>query len=198
MIALTVEDIFAKRPDLATATRKQVDYARATTLRKLRKKIETFVKRRVSAKERIPQRALGDRVFSNKVQPGDDELKVWIGTWNISPFSIGKPVQTITGVTAGKRRYPGAFLAQVYTGETKVWIRLHSPHYSKELYPTNYRPGDRGWSALRGRFPVVRAAIPIDATVKTVMEQNQKYFEREFEKIFTHELHYQVNIRSSQ
>ena len=61
-------------------------------------------------------------------------------------------------------------MAKIYTGTEKVWIRLHSPHYTPDLYPTKHRPGDRGLAGYNGRFPVVRAAVPIDGVISDVVE----------------------------
>jgi hypothetical protein len=177
------------------ATEKQMVSARTRALRKMRKKIETRIKREVARAERIPQKSLGSRVFSGRLTDADDELKVWIGTWNVSPFSVGSPRQTTRGVRAGRRSYPGAFLAQVYSPETQVWIRLHSKYYAPELYPTNYRPGDRGVGSNRGRFPVVRAAIPIDGAVERILASSEAFFAAEFEKLYGQELNYELNVR---
>lgn len=203
MFEVTVDDSALQQfAGIAEATDKQMEAARTSALRKMRKKVETLVIRAAAQKLRIPQKALKDRFFSNNIEPGDDELNVWIGTWAISPFSIGSvsaygvPGKS-GGVRAGRRNYPGAFLASIYTGETKVWIRLHSKNYSPELYPTQYRPGDRGLGELRGRFPVIRAAVPIDAVMREVLERDGDEIAREFEKIFARELNYQVNVRGN-
>jgi len=185
--------MFGSTPD-------QVQLARASALRKMRKRIETAVKRQAAKELRMPQKALGNRFFSNKIAKGDDVLKVWIGTQPVSPFDIGsvrpygKSWKT-GGIKAGRRTYRGAFLASIYTGQQKVWIRLHSKHYSPELYPTKKRSGDRGWSELRGRFPVVRAAVPVDAVLEQVVERDGEDILREFEKVFLQELNYYTNVR---
>jgi hypothetical protein len=180
----------------------QVDQARASALRKMRKRIETAVKRAAAKGLRLPQKALGGRFFSNAIKKGDDVLKVWIGTYPVSPFDLGAvrlygvPGKT-GGVKAGRRTYRGAFLASIYTARQKVWIRLHSRHYSPELYPTLRRPGDRGLGDQggRGRFPVVRAAVPIDAVLEQVVDRDGPSILAEFERVFVQELNYYTNIR---
>ena len=187
--------------DALGATDKEAEAARTSTLRKIRKRIETRVKRQAAKKLRIPQRAIGDRFFSNRIEPGDDVLKLWIGTWNLSPFSIGMPTAygvpgKSGGVRVGRRTYPGAFLGRIYSGQTKVWIRLGSKHFSRDLYPTRYRPGDRfGDPSLRGRFPVVRAAVPIDGVIEEVLDQEGDAIAADFERVFFQELNYQVNVK---
>jgi hypothetical protein len=78
-----------------------------------------------------------------------------------------------------------------------VWIRLRSKHYSPELYPTKRRPGDRGLGdqGLRGRFPVVRAAVPIDEVLERVVDRDGDAISEEFLKVLTQELNYYTNIR---
>ncbi|MBU1567438.1 MAG: hypothetical protein KJ630_17665 [Proteobacteria bacterium] len=186
---------------LAHATDMQIEAARMSTLRKMRRLVEARVKRYAAKELRIPQRGIEHRFFAETLKPGDEELRLWIGTWNISPFSIGTPTAYgVPGKTGGvrvgrSRNYPGAFMARIYTARDKVWIRLGSKHYSDELYPTRYRPGDRGLTGLRGRFPVVRAAVPIDYTIKAVLEKHESEFSGEFSKIFARELNYFVNIK---
>ncbi len=182
---------------LAQATEDQILMARARTLRKMRKKVERLVKNLAAKKLRMPQKAIGDRFFSNSIGPGDDELKLWIGTWDISPFSLGTPTQMTFGVRAGSRAYPGAFLAQIYSGETKVWIRLYSRHYSPDLYPTRYRPGDRGGIGNKGRFPVVRAAVPIDGVMEEILKTHGADISRAFAKEFKAQLNYETRVKGA-
>lgn len=179
-----------------------VTLARSSALRKIRKRIETAIKKQAAKKLRLPQRALGKRFFSDPVRNGDQELKIWIGTYAISPFSLGSPKAygkpgRSGGVRAGKRRWPGAFLAKIYSSQKKVWIRKSSRHYSPDLYPTKYRPGDRGYieAGLRGRFPVVRAAVPVDGVISEVVDAYHPEIRAEFGRIFAQELNYYVNVR---
>lgn len=175
------------------ATDDHIESAIARSLNRFRSEVfEKRVKQQVAAKERMPQYAIADRFFSDAVKPGDDELKMWVGTWAVEPFSMGTPSQTASGVSAGKRSYPGAFIAKIYTGTDKVWIRLHSTHYSPELYPTKYRPGDRGLIDYSNRFPVVKAAVPIDGTVEAVIDQEGASLAKEFEAILAEELSKEV------
>jgi hypothetical protein len=180
----------------------QVDLAIASALRKMRKRIETSVKREAAKELRLPQKALGKRFFSESIRKGDKVLKVWIGTQPLSPFDVGSvrpygvPGKT-GGVKAGRRTYRGAFLASIYTGQQKAWIRLRSRHFSPELYPTRKRPGDRGLgdAGLRGRFPVVRAAVPIDEVLKRVVDRDGDAIREEFLKVLTQELNFYTNVR---
>lgn len=195
MLSIDVDTAaLARQKDTFGATDKQFDTARLRTLRKTQRFIETAIKREASKELNIPQKSIADRFFTNKLNPGDEELTVWVGVWAVDPFSIGRPTQSRAGVRAGRRSYPGAFLAEIYSAQQKVWIRLHSPYYSPELYPTKKRPGNRG-GQQSGRFPVVRAAVPIDAVVARVLSREADSFARQFETIFIRELNYEVNVK---
>ena len=183
-----------RQKELFGATDKQFNIVRVRSLRKMQKVIETSIKREASKELRIPQKAIADRFFTNKLNPGDDELTVWVGTWDVDPFSIGTPTQNTAGVRVGRRSYPGAFLAPIYSSQEKVWIRLHSRHYSPALYPTKKRPGNRG-GQQSGRFPVVRAAVSIDGVVERVLSREGDSFAQQFETTFIRELNYEVNIK---
>ncbi|WP_310601441.1 hypothetical protein [Desulfobulbus sp.] len=189
------------------ATPRQVMRARASALRKMRQRIETRVKRQAAKELRMPQKAISGRFFSDPVRTGDSVLKVWIGTDPVSPFRLGavgvygEPGRPFSGVMVGKRKYVGAFLASIYTGRQKVWIRLRSKFFSPELYPTKRRPGDRGLSddpRLKHRFPVIRAAVPVDAVFEKVVERDLDAISQDFQKVFAQDLNYFTNVRGKQ
>lgn len=180
---------------VSEATERQIEAARLSALRKVRAPIRDAIKKQASRDLRIPQYSIDDRFYYSDVPEGAEEMKVWIGTWAVSLFSAGQPKQNKVGVSVGRLRYPGAFISRIYSANEQVWIRLHSKHYNPELYPTRHRPGDRGLEELRGRFPVVRAAIKIDAIVARVLEREGEGFRQKFMQIFAHELNYQVNIK---
>lgn len=178
------------------ATEEQMKEAIYCALKETQKSIETDLRQQASKKLRIPQKALGKRFFTRNLAPGDEELRVWVGTWNISPYSIGAPTQDASGVKAGRHSYPGAFLSMIYSGTEKVWIRLYSKHYSKDLYPTNYRPGNRGIDQIN-RFPVVRAAVPIDAVLEKLLDQRKDQYARTFEEIYLREMNNVTTIEGA-
>ncbi len=157
--------------DRLSATEEQVERARAAALQQTEEVFTRGLLRYVCKKARIPRRGLARRLFSNR--SADNELlKVWVGASPISPGKIGTPQVYAGGVRVGRRKFPGAFLGDVYsTGANKIWIRLRSKHYDRELYPTIYRAGDRGM-ARDGRFPVVRAAIPVEEYMGEFIRRN--------------------------
>ena len=179
------------------ATEEQLLKARTSALRKIRKPIRRAMLQAVAKERKIPQRSLENRVYMSDVGADEDSVRLWFGTWNVSLFEIGSPKQTKAGVSVGRHRYPGAFKAAIYSPEEQVWIRLHSRHYSPDLYPTRYRPGDRGIGSSRGRFPVVRAAIQIDGIVERVLAQSGETFKKRFLEIFAQELNYFINVKGA-
>ena len=191
---------FDQMEGAAQATEQQVAQAVTNSLRKLSKHISTIVKRETAKEARVPQKALGRRIYASPVNQGDSKMTVWVGTYPIDAFNVGAPVgygvpRKSGGVKVGRMRYPGAFIAQIYTADKKVWIRKGSKHFSSDLYPTKKRGGSRLSAGLTGRFPVVRAAILVDDIVEGVFTKNSAEFESFFAKTFSRELNFQVNIK---
>jgi hypothetical protein len=184
------------------ATEQQVTQAVTNSLRKLGKHIATIVKRETAKEARVPQKALGRRIYASPVNAGDSKMTVWVGTYAIEAVNVGTPTVygvpgKSGGVKVGRMKYPGAFIAQIYTADKKVWIRKGSKHFSSDLYPTKRRGGSRLSAGLSGRFPVVRAAIPVDAIVERVFSENSAEFGDFFSKTFARELNFQVNVKGA-
>ena len=184
------------------ATEQLVTQAVTNSLRKLGKHIATIVKRETAKEARVPQKALGRRIYASPVNAGDSKMTVWVGTYAIEAVNVGTPTVygvpgKSGGVKVGRMKYPGAFIAQIYTADKKVWIRKGSKHFSSDLYPTKRRGGSRLSAGLSGRFPVVRAAIPVDAIVERVFSENSAEFGDFFSKTFARELNFQVNVKGA-
>ena len=184
------------------ATEQQVTQAVTNSLRKLGKHIATIIKRETAKEARVPQKALGRRIYASPVNAGDSKMTVWVGTYAIEAVNVGTPTVygvpgKSGGVKVGRMKYPGAFIAQIYTADKKVWIRKGSKHFSSDLYPTKRRGGSRLSAGLSGRFPVVRAAIPVDAIVERVFSENSAEFGDFFSKTFARELNFQVNVKGA-
>lgn len=180
------------------ATEAQIIRARDRAIDTLQRQVEAQTRRAAARALRMPVRNIGHRIFrGEKGRRGSDELRVWIGAREIMPARIGTP-RTYGrpgkqgGVRVARYDYPGAFLARVYQGSRPdtVWIRLRSRHYSQELYPTIRRSGDRGYTqaGLRGRFPVVRAAVRIDDVLARVVEEERALLLPAFKETFAREL----------
>lgn len=194
-IEIDDDDIERTAAEFATATAKMVKAAR---LRALRKTVRWFggqILRVVAKKERMPLRALHNRVFVHQVKPDAESASVFIGTAPVDVTRFGNPVQTPKGVRVGRQSYRGAFLGRVYTGQEKVWIRQASRFHDPARYPTIRRSGDRGAfsdASLMGRFPVVRAAVPINEAVESVAGMLESDVRPRFLNDFRHELNFEV------
>lgn len=176
------------------ATDKQARKAAVSALRKLRKNVQTLVKRQVAKKENIPQKALNKRVYGSKVDD-DAVLTIWVGTKDVMPHQIGNPVQDAKGVKVGRyRAWTGAFIANPFRSGEAVWIRMSSKHYTPALYPSaDWRakvPGKQG-----NRFPIVKVGVPIEESVAEVIEGNQQEIMDLFMRRLDQELNYYVNVR---
>lgn len=184
------------------ATPKQVDQAVSSALRKMRRRTETAIKRQAAQQLRVPQKALGRRFVSDPVRQGDAVLKIWIGTYALSPSDIGSPRSygvpgKSGGVRAGRRTWRGAFLASIYTPRDEVYIRLRSKHFSPDLYPTGKRVGGIRDIKAGGssRYPVVRVMVPVDDVIERVVDNYHPEIRADFEKILGQELNYYTNVR---
>ena len=57
--------------------------------------------------------------------------------------------------------------------------------------------GEGTFPGSKGRFPVVRAAIPIEEDVKQVLESSEDDLGKKYEEFFARELNYQVNVKKA-
>ncbi len=197
-IEISDDDVERQAAEFVTLMAKDVEKARARALRKTSKWFGGVILRAVAKKERMPLRALQNRVFVHAVKPGASSAFVFIGTAPVDATRIGSPVQNRQGVRLGRQSFRGAFLGRIYSGKTKVWIRQGSKFYDPARYPTRHRAGDRGASSdpgLMGRFPVVRAAVPINETVYEAADRLAGEVGARFMTDFRHELNYEANVR---
>ncbi len=177
---------------------RRIKFARARALRKTGIFVRKQIRREAAKALNMPQKAISDRFFLSRIRPDDDTARLYIGTWNVDPRSLGTPAQTALEVQVGRRFYRGAFLAAIYSGQEKVWIRRKSKYYSAALYPVRKRisPRTGGMPAeLRNRFPVIRAAVPIDAVLAKVVRRDEGEISSRFRKVLLQEINYEVNVR---
>lgn len=87
--------------------------ARVMAVRETVKWASTRIRRGAAAALAIPQKNIGRRVRTRRVDQGDAVGGLWVGTFRVSPFSIGAPRQTRAGVSSGRRRWPGAFIGDL-------------------------------------------------------------------------------------
>lgn len=175
----------------------QVAVARTRAIRETLKSVRTKIKKEAAKVLKVPQKALTPRMFISKLKNGEAKGKLWAGTWYISPYAIGKPSQGKTGVTGVRgRRYRGAFLKKIYGGQENIWIRRSSKRFDANLYPG--RRGKAGSNSLpaglRGRFPVVKAAIPIEEAMGKTFDRNENEIRQDFYRKLRREINYALHI----
>lgn len=177
---------------------RQLMFARTRALRKTGTFVKNQVKKAAAKSLRIPQRSIADRFYLSRIKPGDDAATLWIGTWNVDPHSIGTIRSSIKSrvLYAGTKKYQGAFYARISSSKYKVWIRKRSRHYSPDLYPVSRRKNQGSVPPeLRHRFPVVRAAVPIDGVLQKVIRRDEAEIAARFKKTLLQEINYEVNVR---
>lgn len=151
--------------------------------------VQTEVKKRLSARLRVPQNRFVRRFRLTKASEIQDAIEIFVGTWRLDPANIGAK-QNNGGVRAANRSYKGAFLKRVYGKHDGIWIRSGSSRFIQKLYPGKAigPPGAR-----RGRFPVVQAMIPIYNEVEKAFTDYEPEMQDFFIKRFSHEIDYLVN-----
>lgn len=168
----------------------QVAVARTRAIRETLKSVRTKIKKEAAKVLKVPQKALTPRMFISKIKNGDAKGKLWAGTWWISPYVIGKPRQSKTGVTGVRgRRYRGAFLKKIYGEQENIWIRQGSKHFDIRLYPAGKRK-----PVSNKRFPVVKAAIPIEEAMGKTFDRNENEIRQDFYKKLRREINYALKI----
>jgi len=179
------------------ATPQQIEMARGRALRETAKWVRRVSLRNAARKLRIPQKSLQYRFYLSKIPRGASEAELRIGTLPIPVSRVGNPRQSAKGTKVGRLPFfRGAFIGEIYSSQEKVWIRKGSPHYDPARYPvirqnrpSTLRPG------ASGRFPVVRAAVPIDDVVEKTADDLEGLLPGRFEHEFGRALNYEVNIK---
>ena len=123
--------------------------------------------RAIRADEGIAYRAIRRRLRDFAHSPERMALKVWLGLWRMAAYSLGRADETDTGVSVGRRRYPGAFLATLESGHKGVFRRRGSRRLPIAEVMENW--GTTGESAMR------QAAAGAEARLLTLAEQELRF-----------------------
>lgn len=110
------------------ATPKQALAASKRAIRKTAKFGQGRVARAIAGAHGIRQKVLKERarVTVSKVKADARygvSAYIWVGTVPLRASDVGKPRQTRAGVTVGKHKFPGAFIATMESGHTGVFKR---------------------------------------------------------------------------
>lgn len=158
------------------ATDAEVRKAFGSTLNKMARWLKSQSARGLSKELDIKQKALRRRLKSFRVRSkgGQSEVTVFYGLDPIDYMDL-TPRQTSSGVSAGKRRVPGAFIASVQGGNRKVLKRKGAK-----------------------RLPIEKQTVPISDKADAWIEDRlmgTEAFDAEFLKIFERELQWQTQKR---
>lgn len=123
--------------------------------------------RAIRADEGIAYRAIRRRLRAYAQNPQRMSLKVWLGLWRMAVTALGRARQTRSGVSVGRRRYPGAFLATMKSGHEGIFQRRGKTRLPIEEVMADW--GASGESAMR------QAAQGAEARLLTLAEQELRF-----------------------
>lgn len=177
-------------------TDRQVIIAQSRAIRGTLSAIRTLIRRDAAKSLGVAQKHLQKRLLTSTVKNGDTSGYLWAGTWQLSPYAIGKPSQRPKGVIGVPRRsYVGAFTKSIFGPMENIWIRKASKHYRPELYPGGGRRSSGSVpQQLRGRFPIIRAMVEVEPTMEQVFDRDAAVIRAEFDKRLRKEINFALNI----
>lgn len=193
---------FAKDISRATAqiaaTPAQLEKAVQRAMRKTMRWLQTRVSRDLAKALGVSQKAIKHRLTLSHTGTGTKGIHIlWLGTAPLAAEQAGKPRQTKAGVTVGKHKFPGAFYRDIYGDGPKVWIRASRANALGLDLPQWGKKQRARASALnqdqRGRFPVRRVGIDVQAPANEVFARYQKQAEARFNQVLDQELNFAVN-----
>lgn len=190
---------FAREVQQATAalqsTPKQLEIAGNRAIKKTMRWLQTRIARELSQTLGLAQKVLKPRFSLKTVGKGADQATVlWLGIAPILAEKAGNARQTKAGVSLGKRRYEGAFIASMYGYDDAVWIRAKRNNGRYHTTSKQRKPNPNSISSeLRGRFPVQHIAVDIGDQAAEIFKRFESRIPEEFRKILGQELNYVVN-----
>lgn len=153
--------------DFAKVVPKAAAAAQRRAINKTLGWLRTHIAREVGRKEGIAMRAVRQRLRAYSVKGSSGRGKLWFGLNPLEASRTGRPRQTASGVSVGRRRYAGAFYKKVYGNSPDIWIRTASKHFKASDYPDTQVSGgsgvSSGWIAENdSRFPLAKAKVSIE------------------------------------
>lgn len=207
---VSIQMNFAREITRATAmiqaTPKQLELASRRAIKKTIRWLQTRVARELAQALSVPQKALKHRLTVSEVGSGGDQVHIlWLGVAPLAAEAAGRPRQTQQGVSVGRRKYPGAFYKDVYGDGPGTWIRksraaalgLSLPQWRRANKGAGngrfLELGGPGDTSARGRFPVMRVGIDIEAVAREIFRRYDKRAIERFSTLIDQELNYAVN-----
>jgi len=180
------------------ATPAQLEKAVQRAIKKTLRWLQTRISRDIAKELGVPQKAIKHRLTLSQTGKGTNGIHIlWLGTAPLAAEMAGKPRQTKSGVTVGKRKFPGAFYRDIYGDGPKVWIRasraqalgVDLPQWGRKqrARASTLAPGEGG------RFPVRRVGIEVHTRANEIFGRYEKQAEQRFNQVIDQELNYAVN-----
>jgi hypothetical protein len=137
--------------------------------------IRTHVGMKLKDKTQIPRALFTARIRSydqdwRSSGGGGSAVKVWFGFNPVFADRISKARQTASGVTIGKRKYPGAF------------IPTKSPRFAGKVYQ---RTTDH-------RLPIMRPRVEIENEGRAIYEEIRPQIEARLMELLRQEVNYEL------
>ena len=143
---------------------RETDKARQAAINRTLSWSRTRAERIIASDAKVQKKVAARRVRASKARRGRRDAVLFIG-YNPIGLSNLRPRQTRRGVTAGKHRRPGAFIAPVRGGRIEVFKRLGA-----------------------ARYPLIRQEIKISGTARSSIARLLKVDSRPiFIKEFEHD-----------
>ncbi len=170
------------------ATDTEVRQALRSALGKMARWMRTQSARGLSKELDLQQKAIRKRLksFRARIKGKNVEVKIWYGLDPID-YSDLNPRQTRAGISAGKRRVPGAFIAPALSGSQKVFKR-EGPK----------RRMSRGRYSGQMRQPIEKQVVEISDQAGVWIEDEMlgsQQFDERFLTIFERELEWRTQKR---
>jgi len=172
MVDITVQlddQDFADMVRALDLTEKQLYAAAYRAIRKTVSWVRTHLAKTLSKELQIVQKVIRQRLRVYMQDRRALQGKVWMGMYNIRASRLGKARQTRTGVSVGRHRFPGSFIATMPTGHTDVFKR-------------------RG----KARLHIDIQELDISEQAKKVMEEMDLKVEARFQEVLEQEVNYEI------
>lgn len=104
-------------------TEERLQAAGSRAVRKTAQWVKTHLARNLSKELQIVQKVIRQRLRVYLRDRRSLQAKVWLGLYRVRASRIGRPRQTRAGVSVGRHRFPGAFIASMKSGHEDVYQR---------------------------------------------------------------------------
>ncbi|MBD8791202.1 hypothetical protein IFR09_17080 [Pseudomonas syringae] len=180
---------------LAEQVPKAAAAAQRRAINKTLRWLLTHISRAVGQQERIAIAAVRRRMRVFPIN-SNGQGKLWFGINPMDASRTGRPRQTQSGVSVGKRRYAGAFFRKVYGNKPDIWIRTASKHFKASDYPDSEVSSasgmSSGWVAENdSRFPLAKAKVSLE-DVRPHFEEWTRRAHQRLQEVLSQEMNYEL------